>query len=56
MLTIGKLGASRKQLTYYEQQVASGIEDYYAGRGEAPGEWRGSCDRWALARPWRRWI
>jgi conjugative relaxase-like TrwC/TraI family protein len=42
MLTIGKLGASRKQLTYYEQQVASGIEDYYAGRGEAPGKWRGS--------------
>ncbi len=42
MLTIGNLGASRKQLAYYEQQVAAGIEDYYTGRGEAPGRWRGS--------------
>lgn len=42
MLTIGKLGASRKQLEYYEQQVAAGIEDYYAGRGECAGAWRGS--------------
>lgn len=42
MLTIGKLGASRKQLEYYEEQVAAGIEDYYSGRGEAPGGWRGS--------------
>jgi conjugative relaxase-like TrwC/TraI family protein len=42
VLTIGKLGASPKQLQYYEQQVAAGIEDYYTGRGEAPGEWRGS--------------
>lgn len=43
MLTIGKLGSSRGQLTYYEQQVAAGIEDYYAGRGEAPGLWRGTA-------------
>jgi hypothetical protein len=42
MLTIGKLGSSRDQLVYYEQQVADGIEDYYAGRGECPGGWRGS--------------
>jgi conjugative relaxase-like TrwC/TraI family protein len=41
VLSIGKLGASRKQLAYYEEQVAAGIEDYYAGRGEAPGRWRG---------------
>ena len=41
MLTIGKLGASWKQLAYYEQQVAGGAEDYYSGRGEAPGRWRG---------------
>lgn len=41
VLSIGKLGASRKQLVYYEQQVAAAIEDYYAGRGEAPGRWRG---------------
>jgi hypothetical protein len=37
MLTIGKLGSSRKQLQYYEQQVASGIEDYSAGRGRPRG-------------------
>jgi len=42
VLTIGKLGASRAQLQYYEAQVATGIEDYYAGRGEAPGLWRGN--------------
>jgi conjugative relaxase-like TrwC/TraI family protein len=42
VLTIGKLGSKRAQLEYYEQQVAAGIEDYYAGRGDAPGHWRGS--------------
>lgn len=42
MLTIGKLGASRVQLQYYERQVAAGMEDYYAGRGEAQGVWRGA--------------
>jgi conjugative relaxase-like TrwC/TraI family protein len=42
MLSIGKLGASRKQLEYYEHQVAAGIEDYYTGRGEAPGRWCGA--------------
>ncbi|MGH2867447.1 MAG: MobF family relaxase, partial [Solirubrobacteraceae bacterium] len=42
MLTIGKLGASRGQLRYYEQQVAAGVEDYYAGTGEAPGVWHGT--------------
>src|SRR5437588_12460737 len=41
MLTIGKLGASRDQLEYYEQQVAQGLEDYLSGRGEAPGRWIG---------------
>jgi conjugative relaxase-like TrwC/TraI family protein len=41
MLTIGKLGASTGQLDYYERQVAAGAEDYYAGRGESPGTWRG---------------
>jgi conjugative relaxase-like TrwC/TraI family protein len=41
MLTIGKLGASVDQLAYYEQQVAQGIEDYFSGRGEAPGRWVG---------------
>ena len=41
MLTIGKLGASVDQLAYYEQQVAQGLEDYFSGRGEAPGRWIG---------------
>jgi conjugative relaxase-like TrwC/TraI family protein len=45
MLTIGKLGATRGQLDYYEAQVAAGTEDYYAGRGESPGQWRGNGAR-----------
>lgn len=27
---------------YFEGEVARGREDYYAGRGEAPGQWRGT--------------
>jgi conjugative relaxase-like TrwC/TraI family protein len=50
MLTIGKLGASRGRLEYYDAQVAQGAEDYYAGRGEAPGTWRGAGSR-ALGLP-----
>jgi conjugative relaxase-like TrwC/TraI family protein len=42
VLTIGKLGVSRGQLEYYDAQVAAGAEDYYAGRGESPGRWRGA--------------
>ncbi|MGO8904122.1 MAG: relaxase domain-containing protein [Solirubrobacteraceae bacterium] len=34
----GKLGQHR----YYERQIAGGGDDYYSGRGEAPGEWAGS--------------
>src|SRR5579884_742425 len=45
MLTIGKLGVSRGRLEYYDAQVAAGAEDYYAGRGESPGQWRGSGAR-----------
>ena len=45
MLTIGKLGTSRGRLEYYDAQVAAGVEDYYAGRGESPGRWRGSGAR-----------
>ncbi|MGZ4391962.1 MAG: MobF family relaxase [Gaiellaceae bacterium] len=29
------------QEAYYEQQVAGGLDDYYAGRGESPGIWAG---------------
>ena len=42
VLTIGKLGSSAGQLEYYERQVAAGVEDYYAGRGEVPGVWLGA--------------
>jgi len=41
VLTIGKLGISPDQLEYYERQVAQGMEDYFSGRGEAPGRWVG---------------
>ncbi len=37
MLSIGKVGMARGQQLYYEEQVAKGAEDYYAGKGEAPG-------------------
>jgi conjugative relaxase-like TrwC/TraI family protein len=40
MLSIGKIALG--QHAYYEQQVAQGRDDYYAGRGEAPGEWVGA--------------
>jgi conjugative relaxase-like TrwC/TraI family protein len=39
MLSIGKLALGQQR--YYEQQVAQGGDDYYSGRGEAPGEWAG---------------
>jgi conjugative relaxase-like TrwC/TraI family protein len=39
MLSIGKLASG--QASYYERQVARGRDDYYSGRGEAPGEWVG---------------
>jgi conjugative relaxase-like TrwC/TraI family protein len=39
MLSIGKIALGQHR--YYEQQVARGWDDYYAGRGEAPGEWVG---------------
>jgi conjugative relaxase-like TrwC/TraI family protein len=42
VLTIGKLRTSRGALEYYDAQVAAGVEDYYAGRGESPGRWRGA--------------
>jgi conjugative relaxase-like TrwC/TraI family protein len=45
VLTIGKLGASKGQLQYYERQVAAGVEDYYSGRGEASGVWQGAGAR-----------
>ncbi len=40
MLSIGKIALGQHR--YYEQQVAQGQDDYYTGRGEAPGEWAGA--------------
>lgn len=48
MLTLGKLGHGQE--AYYLDSVASGIEDYYAGEGEAPGRWIGSgCEELGLS-------
>src|ERR1051326_99235 len=40
MLSVAKLTLGQE--AYYEQQVAVGLDDYYAGRGESPGLWAGS--------------
>jgi conjugative relaxase-like TrwC/TraI family protein len=40
MLSVAKLTLGQE--AYYEQQVARGLDDYYAGRGESPGIWVGS--------------
>src|SRR3954453_21588794 len=42
MLSIGKLAAGPDAGRYYEEAVAQGREDYYAGEGEAPGNWAGT--------------
>ena len=45
MLTLGKIGGTNgghwRQASYYTDQVAQGAEDYYSGKGEAPGAWAG---------------
>ena len=41
MLSIGKLGASGGA-EYYLDKVANSVDDYYLGRGEAPGHWVGA--------------
>lgn len=45
MLTIGKIGGRGgghwRTPDYYTMQVAQGAEDYYSGKGEAPGTWTG---------------
>jgi conjugative relaxase-like TrwC/TraI family protein len=40
VLSIGKLGYGQEG--YYLETVAAGVEDYYVGRGEAPGRWMGA--------------
>src|SRR3954447_23432307 len=42
MLSLGKLAAGPDAGRYYEEAVAHGREDYYAGEGEAPGQWVGA--------------
>jgi conjugative relaxase-like TrwC/TraI family protein len=39
VLSIAKLTPGQER--YYEQSVAAGLDDYYAGRGESPGVWVG---------------
>jgi conjugative relaxase-like TrwC/TraI family protein len=39
MLSVAKLTVGQE--AYYEQEVAGGLDDYYAGRGESPGVWAG---------------
>lgn len=39
MLNIGKMAPGSEK--YYLHAVARGVEDYYLGRGEAPGRWLG---------------
>jgi conjugative relaxase-like TrwC/TraI family protein len=40
VLSVAKLTLGQE--AYYEQQVAGGLDDYYAGRGESPGLWAGT--------------
>ena len=40
MMSIGKLAGGAEG--YYLRAVASGVEDYYLGSGEAPGRWVGA--------------
>jgi conjugative relaxase-like TrwC/TraI family protein len=39
VLSVAKLTLGQE--AYYERQVARGLDDYYAGRGESPGIWAG---------------
>ncbi len=41
MLSIGRLGTTGGA-DYYLEKVANSVDDYYLGRGEAPGQWIGA--------------
>ncbi len=41
MLSIGRLGVNGGA-DYYLDKVANNVDDYYLGRGEAPGQWIGA--------------
>jgi conjugative relaxase-like TrwC/TraI family protein len=52
LLSIGKIGSGKGagNAAYYTRSVADGAEDYYLGRGEAPGYWTGTAaDKLGLA-------
>jgi hypothetical protein len=42
VLTVGKVGSGNAG--YYQSAVVAGVEDYYAGEGDAPGRWIGRAD------------
>jgi conjugative relaxase-like TrwC/TraI family protein len=42
MLSIGRLGTTGGA-EYYLDKVANNVDDYYLGRGEAPGQWIGGA-------------
>ena len=42
MVSVGKIAATPTAGRYYVEQVSRGVEDYYAGEGEAPGVWVGA--------------
>jgi conjugative relaxase-like TrwC/TraI family protein len=42
VLTVGEVGPGNAD--YYEREVVAGVEDYYAGDGDAPGVWIGRAD------------
>ena len=45
MLSLGKIGGGDgdgRSAGYYTASVAKGRDDYYTGKGEAPGEWFGA--------------
>lgn len=42
MLRIGNSASPEVGSKYCDAQVAAGAEDYYLGRDESPGQWRGS--------------
>lgn len=42
MLNISKIAAGPSAGRYYLDQIARGLDDYYAGEGEEPGRWVGS--------------
>ena len=45
MLTVGKVGPANAG--YYQSAVVAGMEDYYAGEGEAPaGSFPNGFERW----------